>query len=48
MTRFERVGRLLAGVTVLNISTRRIGGLRWIKFGRLTIALCVSREYRPL
>jgi len=32
----------------LNISTRRVGGLRFVKFGRFTISFSMSREYRPL
>lgn len=32
----------------LNISTRRVGGLRFIKIGRINIAFSLSREYRPL
>lgn len=33
----------------INVSTRRIGGLRFIKLGRITISLSVSRkDYRPL
>jgi hypothetical protein len=33
---------------MLNFSTRRVGGLRFIKLGRLTFMFCLSREYRPL
>jgi hypothetical protein len=33
---------------MLNISTRKVGGLRFIKIGRLTMMFCVSRAYRPL
>lgn len=33
---------------MLNISTRKVGGLRFIKIGRLTLMLCVSKAYRPL
>lgn len=32
----------------LNISTRHVGGLRFVKIGRFTIMFCKSREYRPL
>ena len=31
-----------------DVSTRRVGGLRFVKIGRLTVSWCVSREYRPL
>jgi hypothetical protein len=31
---------------MFNISTRRVGGLRFLKIGRLTFMFCVSREYR--
>ena len=33
---------------MLNISTSKVGGLRFIKIGRLTPMLCVSKTYRPL
>lgn len=35
----------------LNISTRKVGGLRFLKLGRLTFMFCISnpeRGYRPL
>lgn len=47
-SRFMRVCKFLAGETVLNISTRKVGGLRFVKFGRLTVSFCISREYHPL
>ena len=33
---------------MLNLSYRRVGGLRFLKLGRLTVSWCVSREYRSL
>lgn len=33
---------------LFNISTRRIGGLRFIKLGRFCFSFCVTREYRSL
>lgn len=30
----------------MNISTRRVGGLRFVKVGRLCVSFCVTREYR--
>lgn len=32
----------------LNICTRRVGGLRFVKIGRLCLSFCVTREYRAL
>ncbi len=32
----------------LNISTRRIGGLRFIKIGRLCLSFCITSSYRSL
>lgn len=32
---------------MFNFSTRRVGGLRFVKIGRLTFMFCVSRDYRP-
>jgi hypothetical protein len=31
----------------LNISTKRVGGLRFFKFGRLNISFSVSATYKP-
>jgi hypothetical protein len=31
-----------------NVSTRKVGGLRFIKIGRLTISISVSKSYRSL
>lgn len=33
---------------MFNISTRKVGGLRFFKLGRFTFMFCVSKEYRPL
>ena len=33
---------------MFNISTRRVGGIRFVKFGRFTFSFCVARSYRPL
>jgi hypothetical protein len=33
---------------MFNISTRKVGGLRFIKIGRLTFMWCVSRQYKSL
>lgn len=33
---------------MLNISHRRVGGLRFIKLGRLTVSFSVSKAYKPL
>lgn len=33
---------------MFNFSTRRVGGLRFIKVGRFTFMFCVSRKYRAL
>lgn len=32
----------------LNVSTRKVGGLRFVKIGRLTISFSVSRRYKSL
>lgn len=31
-----------------NFSTRRIGGLRFVKIGRFCVSFCVTKEYNPL
>lgn len=33
---------------MFNISTRRFGGIRFFKFGRLNISFSVSRAYRAI
>ena len=33
---------------VFNVSTRKVGGLRFVKLGRFTFMFCVSREYKAL
>jgi len=30
------------------VSTRKVGGLTFIKVGRFTFMVCLSKEYRPL
>lgn len=31
-----------------NVSTRRVGGLRFIKVGRLCLSFCITKTYRPM
>jgi len=31
---------------ILNISTRKVGGLRFIKIGRICFSFCVTSEYK--
>lgn len=33
---------------MLNISIRKVGGLTFVKVGRLCFSFCLTREYRPL
>lgn len=33
---------------MFNVSTRKVGGIRFLKIGRLTFAFCISRTYRPM
>jgi hypothetical protein len=33
---------------MFNFSTRRVGGLRFIKLGRFCLSFCVTRQYRPI
>lgn len=32
---------------LLNVSWRKVGGLRFLKIGRFTFMFCVSAAYRP-
>lgn len=33
---------------MLNVSWRKVGGLRFLKIGRLTFMFCVSNQYKSL
>ena len=33
---------------LFNISTRRVGGIRFLKIGRFTFSFCVARSYKSL
>ena len=33
---------------MFNFSYRRVGGLRFVKLGRLVFSFCIANEYRPL
>lgn len=33
---------------MINFSTRKVGGLRFVKLGRFTFMFCLSRSYRAL
>lgn len=41
------VGLLLTYAPV-NVSARRVGGIRFLKVGRFCVSFCVTREYRPI
>ena len=31
-----------------NVSTRKIGGIRFVKLGRFCFSFCVTKTYKPL
>jgi len=33
---------------IFNISTRKVGGLRFIKAGRLCVSFCVAKSAKPI
>ena len=33
---------------LINFSTRKVGGLRFVKLGRFTFMFCISKEYKSL
>jgi hypothetical protein len=33
---------------MFNLSYRRVGGLLFVKLGRLTFSFCIANQYRPL
>lgn len=32
---------------ILNISARKVGGIRFLKLGRITLSFCLSQSFRP-
>lgn len=34
--------------SIFNFDTRRVGGIRFVKIGRLTFSFCVSQEFRRI
>ena len=34
--------------SAFNISWRKVGGLTFVKLGRITLMFCLSKEYKPL
>lgn len=39
---------LIAVADAFNISWRTVGGIRFVKVGRLMLSFCLTRRYRPL
>lgn len=35
-------------MNIFNVSTRLVGGIRFIKLGRFCFGFCLTREYKPL
>jgi len=33
---------------MFNISYRKVGGIRFLKLGRITVSFCISKVYKPL
>jgi hypothetical protein len=33
---------------MFNFSTRRVGGIRFVKLGRFCFSFCITRQYTPL
>jgi hypothetical protein len=46
LPRRRRSARTAIMPRVFNISTFKVGGIRFIKLGRINVAISVSREYR--
>lgn len=44
----ERAFAILPTIRLPRFSTRRIGGLRFVKLGRLTMSFSISRRYKAL
>lgn len=39
---------MLTAFNAVQVDTRKVGGLRFIKIGRLTLSYSVARSYRPI
>jgi hypothetical protein len=35
-------------MALLNISTRRVGGIRFVKIGNLCLCFCLTQKYKTL
>jgi hypothetical protein len=35
-------------MNIINISTRKVGGIRFVKIGRLCLSFCVTKRYHAL
>ena len=33
--------------SIFNISTKKVGSIRFLKLGRITISWCVSSQFKP-
>jgi hypothetical protein len=33
---------------MFNISTRKVGAIRFVKIGRFCFSFCISKQYRPI
>lgn len=33
---------------MFNISTRKVGGIRFVKIGKLCFSFCTTTEYKPI
>lgn len=38
----------MTGHPAINVSTRKVGGLRFVKLGRFCFMFCLTKEYKPL
>lgn len=53
MTSILAVSLILLGLTMIAMAslpsdTRKVGGIRFVKLGRLTMSYSVSRAFRPI
>ena len=35
-------------MNLINFCQRKVGGIRFLRLGRLTVSFCVSKKYKPL
>jgi len=38
----------MEGQKMFNVSTKKVGGIRFIKLGKLCLSFCVTEKFKPI